>query len=1082
MDKNFYCMYKVMTESNIHLELGDIIEFKAPSDPNIHNKRFYINYIDNTEIDLLNDEGEKYTLKISLDGAFENESIEEVDLLDRASSPSYAVQHNLLPETWINIYFDGDIPTTVIGKITNLIEDQIEVSVWDRETKELEKDPLYIDFAYKGLPKDIPIESIDIREASPAVSEYTATVDEEDTPSMEVLETEDGKEVINIETLPDINQQLSELITEADQIVFGEELEVFTHEVDVPEEERKYSIEKQTADMLDDLLSNIPNKKRTPQAINNIHKLIERYKQLRSEFSIYDNHNNIIGTKVHGDDYKPLVDKLNDLSLKLYWTLPVVKISKKLYNIDSFDNEVDVTELDLANIRSEESNLIQSYKQNEIAGDNKYFSLIRGLKRFYTPYDNPSPQQVDPDNLLAVKEVNANINAVVDNLNNFESSVAENSEIKTKKFLIQGYTLGTSVLRYSTIKRGNIDVSHHKLTPNDTIFLQSLLILPEAVFNFSRINLPGTSILHRANLNNNFINYWQLLTKNKEVNTKIIESVEKDNDNYKSFLKTTTEYILSDEANDMDKYNKFLNTVIPKTTQLLDIAKDKISSSYSMSSVIKFLEPFMVYHNDLTYKQYKDFLSYVTERIVELKRDYIKTQTHLNRTVSRYTNSEQREIPYLMLLLGRDLYERLIKLYDFAPTVINEISNSTFLSHIMKLDYGRYYNTLVAKSTLSLMIPNGLEVTKQLEELYKQDSEKVEQQLESEQKSPDANKGSAEKKEPCNSYILSKKYTTLEELEADNDKNIYFDKEYDKTYYDMIDEPSYKKIIKGVEEPEEKISQLAEKLVENVGLNIKNALREAEAMVSKKRAIINGDYCVLIIDDGRKIQNLYFIRTDNKWVRDTNISDDVFGDTSKQFCNLSEKCMIVKDTCETLENSEKMIKNQNLLQVINEFDRTMYESQENISATIERKINKYMLRLPKLVKLKNNSIYKYNNQKYYLGDNIIITEELDSPHAKLRDKIFGIPDLTQRQNLICDFSVNFTKPAVEGQDKWWRYCNETNTKLLPTFIVELAIAFINNDNYLETLNDICKRQGKLSDDGEAWVDKYSGYFITYIDF
>ena len=65
-----------MTDSNIHLELGDIIEFKAPSDPIIDNKRFYIDYIDNTQIDLLDDKGEKLTLKISPDGSFENESIE----------------------------------------------------------------------------------------------------------------------------------------------------------------------------------------------------------------------------------------------------------------------------------------------------------------------------------------------------------------------------------------------------------------------------------------------------------------------------------------------------------------------------------------------------------------------------------------------------------------------------------------------------------------------------------------------------------------------------------------------------------------------------------------------------------------------------------------------------------------------------------------------------------------------------------------------------------------------------------------------------------------------------------------------
>ena len=328
--------------------------------------------------------------------------------------------------------------------------------------------------------------------------------------------------------------------------------------------------------MLDDLLSNIPNKKRTPQAINNIHKLIERYKQLRSAFSVYDNHDNIIQPKIHGDDYKPLVDKLEDLSLKLYWTLPVVQTSKKLYNIDSFDNEVDVRELDLANVRSEESNLIQSYYQNEIAGDNKYYSLIRGLKRFYTPYDNPSPQQIQSDNLLAVKEVNANINAVVNNLNNFESSVAENSEIKTKKYFLQSYTLGSSVLNYSNSKRGNIEVAYHKLTPNDTISIQSLLILPEKVFGFSRINLPTTNILRRADLNTDFINYWQLLPKNKEVNTKIIDNIDKEYQDNKTFLKTTTEYVLSEDIQDIDKYNKFLNTIIPKTTQLLDIIKNKI--------------------------------------------------------------------------------------------------------------------------------------------------------------------------------------------------------------------------------------------------------------------------------------------------------------------------------------------------------------------------------------------------------------------------------------------------------------------------------------------------------------------------
>ena len=36
------------------------------------------------------------------------------------------------------------------------------------------------------------------------------------------------------------------------------------------------------------------------------------------------------------------------------------------------------------------------------------------------------------------------------------------------------------------------------------------------------------------------------------------------------------------------------------------------------------------------------------------------------------------------------------------------------------------------------------------------------------------------------------------------------------------------------------------------------------------------------------------------------------------------------------------------------------------------------------------------------------------------------------------------------------------------------------EDYLYTIEQICKDQGKLSDDGDSWVDKYSGYIIRKI--
>ena len=54
--------------------------------------------------------------------------------------------------------------------------------------------------------------------------------------------------------------------------------------------------------------------------------------------------------------------------------------------------------------------------------------------------------------------------------------------------------------------------------------------------------------------------------------------------------------------------------------------------------------------------------------------------------------------------------------------------------------------------------------------------------------------------------------------------------------------------------------------------------------------------------------------------------------------------------------------------------------------------------------------------------------------------------------------------------------------MLPKFISDLANTFIKNDNYLNKLDEICRDIGILSDDGEAWVDKHSGYVIKNIDF
>ena len=43
-------------------------------------------------------------------------SISSISLLSRDITPSYALQNNLLKDTWIDITFSGDIPTIITNE------------------------------------------------------------------------------------------------------------------------------------------------------------------------------------------------------------------------------------------------------------------------------------------------------------------------------------------------------------------------------------------------------------------------------------------------------------------------------------------------------------------------------------------------------------------------------------------------------------------------------------------------------------------------------------------------------------------------------------------------------------------------------------------------------------------------------------------------------------------------------------------------------------------------------------------------------------------------------------------------------
>ena len=150
---------------SITLELGDIIEIISPNNNNYHEKTFIIKYIDQEYMELMNiSYNELYNINFTNDGFLSDESITQINILDRSNEKGFARQNNLLPNKWVNVHFTGDIPIIITGEITDIEDDMIEITTYpDRKA-------IYLDFAYKGLPNNIPIEKIVIRQKPTMVS------------------------------------------------------------------------------------------------------------------------------------------------------------------------------------------------------------------------------------------------------------------------------------------------------------------------------------------------------------------------------------------------------------------------------------------------------------------------------------------------------------------------------------------------------------------------------------------------------------------------------------------------------------------------------------------------------------------------------------------------------------------------------------------------------------------------------------------------------------------------------------------------------------------------------------------------
>jgi hypothetical protein len=1067
----------------IVLKLGDIIELISPSNSKYHQNTFYINYIDDGEIEILDvNNGFKHILTLYESGQLTDESIKQILLLSRAPEEGYAKQNGLIVGKWINIYFNSEVPTVITGEITNLDEDMIEIITYP------DVEMIYLNFEYKGIPRFWPIEKIVIREMPKSIKGSLRKMmddlseegeipnfDSSKTASMETMPTGEIAIIVpdNPKMDPNFNEIMKEMVFSAKDIVFGdeEELDIRT---EVKRSEQRYGIDIQLNDLMDELLSTIPTNRRNERVMHRVQTIVCRFKELREQFSKFDTNGNVTGYKNFDAAYKPLVEHLNKMDVNLRWILPVVKHKTKLYDTEpEFEN-------DTVDKRSNAMDLLEMIEKHKLS-DN-YYTYYENINENMTPFSNLAGGNE--------KEVQCDLDVILDSLDNYYSYAYSKSfrsyEVGNRRFIMQKYNMGLSKMHQHIMKSGKTIFLRGPMTQNDAMNVRSVVMLPQSVIDFSRVDLPGTSIIERVHLSQNWLNYSNLLKSRTNVETLSAKKTI----NYEKDKNTVfASKIIGFDNNDNNDYAEFLEKIIPRSRSIIHMMRDRVPNPYSFYNMISFFEPFLLYPDNITYSaktandkrmessdgeqkggSYNEIRFHVKEMVKKYKSEMSSKSSKFTEMATKRYDNESKKVPNV-------LYRVLKENDDFMKTIIDRyhlsenVEGTETLNRIMQTDGGAAYMT-----TISLMM--GF--------LFKPDLSRMISSSEDEDIS-------VFKSKSCATRSISKKYKSVRDMQKDNNiEEVWFDKEFDDTPYAIMTkyEEDQKKML-----PEKFLEYLKMVLIEKHDANPEIVEELAMNLIARKRKVRMGNYAMLEvvptpisnketseeekgaieIEGNARKKTSFYIRQKNIWIRE-DIDDETF-------CNLSENCYLNADAkkkvCETADSAKHRLSENANRRIDTMIELTMGD----MEATLKSRAKYHLDLLRKIRWIKESNANQQNIYAYMLGTQIIESGlGIKSPYEGLRDHILSQSDILKKNSDILRFRDHFCREAVNEESQHWFFCVDTNVKLLPKFFYDLAYSFVVGNDYEAELDRICRRIGKLSEDQESIVDRHSGYVIKNIDF
>jgi hypothetical protein len=661
---------KELKQKSIFLQLGDVFKITNSKNDDYNNQSYYIEYINSEKINTIHVETlDKVIFHITSEDLLlatkEDKIIDgAIDLLFRNHYQGFVLQNKLLVSKWIQIMFNSR--ETITGEITEINQDMIEIELLKTKEK------IYINFNYNGIPEDLSIKHIKIINKP---SEYEE-------------EIEDNLDIEVIGEVEDIVQLL-----------------------DVDVSKYRYDIEVQKTDLLNSMLSQLSPSEKTDQNLNNIHLNIERFQQLRKQFSTFDEYGNIISEIYKGPFWKPLVNNLKTLKTNLLWLMPVTTNIKKVYGI-SEEDEKEFTFISNHSIDIDErlDEIVQMFKgETSTQKSFRYIQYLQNLYNYFTPFENVD--LINP--LLSSLQIQDRTSVMINNIDPCDANVVKNiplpkgefyNKVESKLFVRDVYLSKDHILDAYKLTEGKMFANRVDVpNTNDIINLTGFISLPEAIVEYSRVKLPGTNILDKTNLSHIYPDYSEIFNYEIPVNVYTIDNKTLNNFFYDgNFLKKTQLNYFKPEVT--GNYLEFLENVIPKSKNIFKIVKPYIVGKLSLVNIVHFLEPYLIYPDDVTYTFYKkDIIPFIVEKISEFNNDIYYKKRAFDDLFFRISELNEKRIKKKLSITLTFSKNGLCELYDMADTAKHPF-NDELLFKMTISDFKNTYTYKIIQSNIHLLI------------------------------------------------------------------------------------------------------------------------------------------------------------------------------------------------------------------------------------------------------------------------------------------------------------------------------------------------------------------------------------------